>query len=215
MGDETLPVVTPPSLADVDLTSSVHGVVLAAGTSSRYGSANKLLQPLAGDPLVVHAVSSLVAAPVDGVTVVVGHDAARVRSALATQPVDVRLNDAFDAGQRTSVREGTLSARDADADAVIIALGDMPAIDTATITALIAAYERGDGSALAAGYNGRRGNPVLFDATHFGDLASGTGDVGGKHVLQNAATAAIVETGDPGVLYDIDRTADRNQFDTD
>ncbi len=214
MEDETLRVVTPPSPADVELDSTVHGVVLAAGTSSRYGSANKLLQPLAGDPLVTHAVSTLLAAPLDGVTVVVGHDATRVRSVLPTEAVDVRMNESFATGQSTSVREGTRSAREANADAVIFALGDMPAIDPATISKLIRAYERGDGSVLAAGCNGGRGNPVLFGTTHFAALESSSGDVGGRHILQTATDAAIVETGDSGVLRDIDRPADLDQFDT-
>jgi len=213
MEDETLRVVTPPSPADVELDSTVHGVVLAAGTSDRYGSANKLLQPLAGDSLVTHAVATLVAAPLDGVTVVVGHDAARVRSVLPTETVDVRTNDSFAAGQSTSVRAGTQSAREANANAVVFALGDMPAIDPATIVKLIGAYERGDGSVLAAGCDGQRGNPVLFGATHFAALESSSGDVGGRHVLQNTSDAVIVETGDPGVLRDVDRPIDLDQFD--
>jgi len=208
MRDETLQIVAPPSPADVELDSDVHGVVLAAGTSSRYGSANKLLQPFDGKPLVSHAVSTLVAAPLDDITIIVGHDAARVRSVLPEQDVDVRMNDSFAAGQGTSVREGTISARDANADAVVFALGDMPAIDPTTVTALVAAYERGDGSVLAAGYNGQRGNPVLFAATHFADLISESGDVGGRPVLQSATDAAIVETDDSGVLYDVDRASD-------
>lgn len=210
LGDETLPVVTPPALSDVEFDSTVHGIGLAAGRSSRYGSANKLVQPLDGKPVVTHAVSTLVESLLDSVTVVVGHEADRVRSDLPD--VDVWMNESFAAGQGTSVREGTISAREANADAVVFALGDMSAVKPETVGKLLAAYERGDGSVLAAGYNGQRDNPVLFARSHSAALASCSGDVGGRPILQNAAAAAIVETDDAGVLYDIDRVSDREHL---
>lgn len=207
---DALPVVDPADLPATEERpgATVHGVVLAAGTSSRFGDRNKLLEPLDGMPIVSHATRTLLAADLHGVTVVVGHEADRVCAALDGLDVDVRVNEDFADGQSTSVATGVAAARDGDADAVLIALGDMPEVSVDTVDALVAAYRRDAGTALAAACDGRRGNPVLFDGRYFDDLAAVDGDVGGRAILLADDDAAAVETGDHGVLYDVDRPED-------
>lgn len=191
-----------------DIEAVVHGVVLAAGTSSRYGERNKLLEPVDGEALVRHAVTTLLETDVAGVTVVVGHQAERVAEAVADLDVAVRENEAFADGQNTSVAAGVKAARERDADAVVLALGDMPDVSVGACSALLSAYDRGAGDALAAAYEGKRGNPVLFDRRHFVDLLDVDGDVGGREILLTDPDAAAVETGDPAVLRDVDRPED-------
>lgn len=186
----------------------IWGVILAAGTSSRYGDRNKLLVPLDGEPLVVHAARTLVESPVAGVTVVVGHEAPRVRDVIADLDVAIRQNGAYERGQSTSAAEAVAAARDHNADAVLIALGDMPWVSTRTVNTLVRAYVAGKGEALAAAYNEQRGNPVLFDARFFDALADVEGDTGGRDILLGAESAALVETGDPGVVSDVDQPTD-------
>jgi len=188
--------------------ASVHGVVLASGTSDRYGGRNKLLVSLDGDPIVRHAVRTL-CTTLDGLTVVLGHDADRVRSALSDLPVSFVVNDRYREGQGTSVATGVAAARTRGADAVLIALGDMPHVAPDSIARLLEAYRAGAGSALAAACEGERGNPVLFDIQHFDALAGLDGDRGGRDILLSAGDAALVEMGDQGVLQDIDEPADR------
>jgi len=207
---ETLPVRDPDDLAlgtggDLD----VHAVVLAAGQSTRYGPENKLLEPLEGRPLVAHAVGTAVDSAVDGVTVVVGHEAPAVRDALGASDVAFRTNEAYAAGQSTSLARGVAAARERGADAVVVLLGDMPHVSVGTVDLLCAAYAGSSHDALAAAFEGKRGNPVLFDAAYFDALADVEGDVGGREILLERADAVAVETGDPGVLQDIDRPTDR------
>ena len=59
----------------------ISGVVLAAGTGSRFG-ATKQIVVVHGKPLAQHAIDALEAASVDEVIVVTGHDAVKVASAL-------------------------------------------------------------------------------------------------------------------------------------
>jgi molybdenum cofactor cytidylyltransferase len=202
-----LPVVEPP-FDEGDGDGTVVGVLLAAGESTRFGEANKLLAEWDGAPLVAHTARTLCRSTVDAVVVVVGHEADRVRAAVADHDVTVVDNPDYEAGQATSVRRGVTAARDRGADAVLFALGDMPTVRAVTVDRLVAAFRAGAGSALAAAYEGTRGNPVLFGARHFDALADVTGDAGGRDILLTADDAALVETGDPGVLLDIDRPAD-------
>jgi len=208
MSDSSPPLITPGDLEGDRTPTSVHGVLLAAGTSSRYGESNKLLATLDGEPLVRHAARMLCGSAVDRVTVVVGYEADHVRDAVAELPLRIRENSDYEAGQSTSVRVGVEAAADAGADAVVIALGDMPHVSPATVDRLIDCYERGGGTALAAAYRGTRGNPVLFDGRFFDSLTDVSGDVGGRDILLSSEAAALVDVDDPGILRDVDTPAD-------
>jgi len=210
----SLPVLNPPPdgnartrNAEAGSDATVVGILLAAGRSERFGPGNKLLADIEGEPVVRRAARSLLSSCVDGVTVVLGHEGTRVGGALAGLDLRAVRNEAYDAGQSTSVRRGIEAARD-HADAAVIALGDMPFVDPGTIDALVAAYDAGAGTALAAAHEGERGNPVLFDAEYFGALADVSGDVGGRRILLAGDGSALVETGDPGVLRDVDTVTD-------
>jgi molybdenum cofactor cytidylyltransferase len=200
----TLAVVDPPSESQRD--STVAGVLLAAGTSSRYGEPNKLLESVEGEPMVRRSVQALLAADLDSVTVVLGYEADRVRDALAGLDVEFLENPNYETGQASSVRRAVEHL--GDVDATIFALGDMPFVDPGSVETLAATFDATGRSALAAGEDGQRGNPVLFAAEHFDALADASGDTGGRSVLLDAEDGAIVETGDTGVLRDVDRPDD-------
>lgn len=210
MNDRELPVVEPPfDRRNEGVT--VAGVLLAAGTSSRFGEANKLLEPLECDPVVRHAARSLVEASLSEVVAVLGHEADAVEAALGDVPVRTAKNSDYREGQATSVRRG-LSAVDPGVDGVVFALGDMPAVRPDTVETLIAAFAAGAGDPVVAAYEGRRGNPVLFGRDHFDRLSAVEGDTGGRAVLLDADGTTLVETGDPGVTRDVDRREDLREL---
>ncbi|WP_318569045.1 nucleotidyltransferase family protein [Salinigranum marinum] len=196
---------------------SVAGVLLAAGTGSRFGDDNKLLARLDGEPIVRHAARTLVEAGIDPLVAVVGYEADRTAAALDGLPFTIVENDAYRAGQATSVRAGVRELEgDGDGDAVaaaVFALGDMPRVDPASVRALVDVYRSGAWTALAAAVDGERGNPVLFDRGHFDALADVSGDRGGRRILLSSDGSALVETGDSGVRRDVDTPADLDALD--
>ena len=198
----SLPVREPP-FADGE-RRRIAGVLLAAGTSSRFGSENKLLATVDGDTIVRRAARTLVDAGLDPLVAVVGHEAGRVRAAVDGLGFEVVENPDYADGQATSVAVGVAALSDAGVDAAVFALGDMPFVATESVETLVSAYRAGVGSALAAACRGERGNPVLFDSTHFEALADVSGDVGGRKILLSGEDSALVETGDDGVLRDVD-----------
>lgn len=204
--DGALPVVDPDGLGERHREGVVVGVLLAAGTSTRFGDRNKLLVAVDGEPLVRHAARSLLASAADPVIVVTGYGADEVRGVLEGLDVEFTHNPDFASGQASSVAVGVAAALGHGADAAVFALGDMPGVEPSSITALIEAYRAGEGDAVAAAYRGERGNPVLFDSRFFDALADGEGDTGGRDLL--LAHGVLVETGDPGVVLDIDTPAD-------
>jgi molybdenum cofactor cytidylyltransferase len=170
-----------------------------------------LLAEIDGEPLVRRAANTLVDSSVDSTTVVIGHQCDRIRDTLIGLPINFAENSAYREGQSTSVRAGIKSICDRyeSVDAVVFALGDMPFVQSSSIDTLLTAYRSGLGTALAAAYEGERGNPALFDVTHFDTLADIEGDMGGRKILLRKGI--LVETGDPGVLRDVDTLDDMNR----
>ena len=213
MTDEGLPVhdaaaVREALRADDHPAPTVVGVLLAGGTSSRFGDANKLLADVGGEPLVRHAARTLLGADLDEVVAVLGYEADAVDAALSDLDLRAVRNPDYGEGLSTSVARGVVAARERGADAAVFLPGDMPGVETATVDLLVDAHRAGLGTALAAAHDGRRGNPVLFDREHFEALLAVEGDVGGRAVLVGSEGAALVEAGDTGVVEDVDTTED-------
>jgi len=183
----------------------VAGVVLAAGRSTRMGGPNKLLEEINGKPLVRIAAEQMLASRAKPVTVVTGHQKERVEQALAGLPVQVVHNPSFADGLSTSLKTG-IGAVTADADGVVVALGDMPQVTPALIDRLIGAFDPERGALVVMPtIGGKRGNPVLWARRFFPDLLTIDGDVGARHLLSAYAEAVTeVPVEDDSALIDVD-----------
>lgn len=196
-------------IAVPDTPPAIAAVLLAAGLSTRAGPRNKLLVPAPGDPagrpMVRACAEALLSGSARPVVVVTGHQAAEIGQALEGLDVGVTRNADFADGVAGSLAAGIAAVPDAAAGAVV-ALGDMPNLDPATIGALIAAFDPGAGRTICVPVRaGRRGNPVLFGRTHFADLGALAGDRGGKAVVRANSSAVIeVPVDDGGIHQDFD-----------
>jgi len=183
------------------------GIVLAAGFSRRMGKENKLLVELDGAPIVRHVASTALAAGLDPVTVVVGHQAEEVGEALAGLTVSLVANALPAAGLSSSLRTG-IRALDADTRAAIVLLGDMPWVDAADVAGLVDAYDPAAGRDICVPvHDGRRGNPVLWSSRFFQELTRLQGDHGARRLLERHAAAVHEVPAGPGVLLDVDTPA--------
>jgi CTP:molybdopterin cytidylyltransferase MocA len=183
----------------------IAAIVLAAGRSSRMGTDNKLLAPLGGAPLVTRAVDAALASRAAPVLVVVGHDAERVRAALGDRPVAFVENARYADGLSSSLRAG-VAALPAGTDGALVLLADMPRIGAHHVDRLIAAFDPRTGRTICVPtHRAKRGNPVLWGAAFFAEIAGLAGDVGARALLdRHAAQIALVEMEDDAVLRDVD-----------
>lgn len=158
----------------------IAGVLLAAGRSTRFGG-DKLLAPLHGRPVLFWSAAAL-AAEVDTLYVVVpSGDAARI-AALAGTPAVLVEHAGRDAGMGSSIGAG-VAALPPSAEAVVIALGDQPAVVPAVVARLCERWRAGGAAAIVPSYLDGRGPPVLFGRASFDALRSLSGDVGARSVL--------------------------------
>lgn len=170
----------------------VHAILLAAGRSSRMGGPNKLLARFHGEPLVRRMAEGALASEVAGVTVVVGHQADRVRTALDGLDLSFAANPDYASGLASSLKAGIAAVPDHAAGALIL-LADMPQIEAADLDRLIDAFRRGGSRAIVrATHDGKRGNPVILPRTVFGELAHIEGDTGARHVIE-AGLAEVID----------------------
>lgn len=185
----------------------VSGVILAAGTSRRLGRPKQLLE-LGGEPLLRHTVRNAMAAGLDEVVLVLGNRAEEIAASVGELGQRTVVNPSFAAGQSTSLLVGIAAARP-EADGVMVMLGDQPLVSAAAMDRVIDAFRQGRQAVVQATYAGAPGNPVLFDRSLLGELASVTGDEGARGVVRrHRDEAAMVEVGDVADVVDVDTEAD-------
>ncbi|AIY43611.1 CTP:molybdopterin cytidylyltransferase [Collimonas arenae] len=190
-------------------SGQIVGLLLAAGRGRRFdstGMQSKLLQKL----------------PTEGGQIVLAHAAANLAAAL---PICVVLRpgvpdqiaqvakypwiecEAADDGMAASLAYGVQQT--SDAAGWIIALADMPYVQSATFQALASALQQG-ADIVVPTYQGRRGNPVGFSRFHLSRLLALRGDQGGRSLLQSFPVVELA-LDDPGIHQDIDTVADIRQ----
>ena len=183
----------------------IIGILLAAGSGSRFGG-GKLLAPLADGVLVgVQSLRTLRAGIADVVVVTRPEDDA-LRTALRDEGARIEICPRAAEGMGASLAYGIRASF--DADAWVVALGDMPRIQAATIRAVAAALE--DGAVIAAPtYRGERGHPVGFAGVLREALARLSGDAGAREILRaERDRVTLIDCSDEGILADVDTPAD-------
>lgn len=192
----------------------LHAVVLAAGRGARFGG-GKLLADYGGRPVLEAALETAFAAPVAGVTLVLGCDADRVRAAAERRYLEAVRSGALQIveaehwaqGMAASLQAG-VGALPSDAVGVFVLLGDMPRIPHAVLSPL-AEVLFDDATAAAPVWQGRRGHPVLIGAALFPAIHQLEGDRGAGALLATLGPGlAEIPAPNDGVLFDVDEPGD-------
>jgi molybdenum cofactor cytidylyltransferase len=186
----------------------IVGILLAAGSGTRFGT-HKLLHPLPdGTPMAVAALRNL-ARGVDAVIAVVRAGDTKLMQLLAQENVQVLPCAKSDQGMGASLACGVSAVP--DATGWIIALADMPFVPSEIVTILAARLKAGD-AIVAPTYHGLRGHPVGFGHAYYPALSALSADQGARHILkQHPDRLTLIPCTDPGVVHDIDTQADLNR----
>ena len=181
---------------------NIVGLLLAAGSASRFGS-DKLRHPLPhGVPIAIQSLRTLKAELGDVLAVVKPGDDGLFAAEGGEVVVCERAHEGMGASLACAVRAAGKRA------GYIVALADMPYIRRTSIAAVRQALE--SGAALVAPYfRARRGHPVGISGAFYEQLLALGGDEGARQLLMaNERQLVKIPIGDPGVVRDIDTPAD-------
>ena len=183
-------------------------LVTAAGSGSRFGE-DKLLLPIAGQPMGVHALEVLSDASFALRVLVTSEDKGYLIDAARQRGYAVVINPDPARGMSSSVRMGTAHIlKTGTYDGILYAVADQPNLSADTVKRLAEAFLHEPRYIWAPVADGRRGNPVIFPAFLFAELLEVEGDRGGRQVI--AAHPELLRTIDVSSteLKDIDTKED-------
>jgi len=189
----------------------ICAIIPAAGLSRRMGS-QKLLLPFGNTTIIGHVVDELLRSRVGEVYVVVGHQAGQIEAALSGYPlgggVSIVVNPDYAQGMLSSIRCG-LRALPPQCEAILVALGDQPAVTAELVDAMVEAFRTGRHRILVPVHAGRRGHPLLFSADYRSEILTQYDDQGLRGLLRAHASDVVeLPVSTAAVLSDIDYPED-------
>jgi molybdenum cofactor cytidylyltransferase len=212
---------------------SMPGILLAAGSSERFGSEKLMAQLPSGEKLLerslkIHLLSSI--SPL--ILVVSPNLESLIREGALFSSLNLGIekkingwyrfscqwgggrlvvNEYPQKGMSSSIRKGIGCLRnDERQDGVLISLSDLPLLATETIDFFIHAYFEKKTGILFPVFNNTTGHPVIFDMVLFKeDIAGIDGDVGLRVLIRNYPERVTrVPWHDDSVIWDIDTPRD-------
>ncbi|MFA5038581.1 MAG: nucleotidyltransferase family protein [Candidatus Omnitrophota bacterium] len=148
----------------------LSGLLLAAGTSSRFGSP-KPLALFKGQPVLTFLLKNLLRTKLDEIVVVLGAEAGLIRpSIIEDQRIRSVINERYLSGRTSSFKKG-LSALSASSEGLLLLPVDTPFVQPQTIDLLIETYDKNPYPVLVPAYQGRLGHPPVFAKTLFPEFA--------------------------------------------
>jgi len=184
---------------------NVVGILLAAGSSSRFGS-DKLMHALPhGVPIAAQAARHL-KVEIERVIVPVRPGSDALAAVLGQEGCETVV--CANAAQGMGASLACAVAAASEGDAYLIALADMPFIRASTVAAVRDTLAAG-ARLVAPYFRARRGHPVGLAPEFRAELMRLAGDEGARKIVAaHAAELVKIPVGDPGVLRDIDKPSD-------
>lgn len=187
-------------------------LVLAAGASSRMGSAKAALQLNGrGDTFLTRIVRTAINAGLPEIVIVGGAHLASVRRAWPERDRRVRVlaNPGWERGQLSSLIVGIDAPATVPIEAVAVMLVDVPLITADTISRLVRAWRETRAPIVRPARGDEHGHPVIFDRSLFGELRQADPAIGAKSVVRAHADQILnLPIDDEGAYLDIDTPED-------
>jgi molybdenum cofactor cytidylyltransferase len=142
--------------------SSIAALILAAGQSKRMGQP-KMMLPWGKSTVLQTVIAAFRAAGVDEIVVVTGalHDSI---TALVGDTAHTIFNPEYASGEMLSSMQcglRRLLAETAEAEGVLMGLGDQPQVQARSVEAVCAAFRQSGASLVVPSFQKRRGHPWL------------------------------------------------------
>ncbi|HEY6516127.1 MAG TPA: nucleotidyltransferase family protein [Steroidobacteraceae bacterium] len=185
--------------------ASLHAIVLAAGASTRFGSAKQLVR--IGDRPLLSLIAGRSGEVVgQALLVVLGARAAELAPLLKHSPASVVVNRDWREGLASSIRAG-ITRLPPSCAGVLLVLADQACVTAEDLRRLAGAWRRQPLSLAAAQYRGTVGAPAIFPRHLFGELSELRGDSGARVLLKRHADG-LVKVPMMSAAFDLDTPDD-------
>jgi molybdenum cofactor cytidylyltransferase len=149
----------------------ISAIVLAAGLSSRMGRFKPLL-PYGKRTVIEQIVTVLMESSIDETIVVTGFNKQAVETQLEGWPVTLIFNPDYASGEMLTSLQAGMDAVNPQSTAVLLALGDQPAIEQEVVEQVTQAFSKNSACIIIPSYQRRRGHPLLIPRKYWGDVCS-------------------------------------------
>jgi molybdenum cofactor cytidylyltransferase len=185
-------------------------IVLAAGKSSRMKTPKQLVK-IGNNFLLEIVLSKAKAINKNHVYCVLGANDAHIRREISSSNIHFIYNATFNEGLSSSIVAGISKIElQPDYKAVLILLGDQPAIEKEYLNAMIALFSKDNSKIIAANYGGKLGVPAIFPQSYFSKLKNISGDFGAKEILHK--NSDVITLNKQTNFIDIDTEKDLQDF---
>ncbi|SED17707.1 molybdenum cofactor cytidylyltransferase [Tenacibaculum sp. MAR_2009_124] len=157
-------------------------VILAAGKSSRMGTAKQLL-PYRHTTLLGWTIEQALKIVNTEVICITGAKREIVEKSISTYPITIIHNSNFQNGLSASIKVGIRYVSQKDFDNVLIILADQPFVTNGYLKEIISKSCMDPEKIIASNYGNRIGVPALFPRRFYQHLSKLTGDKGAKELL--------------------------------
>ena len=185
----------------------VKALVLAAGSSKRFGS-RKLIAKLPGGETVLRRTLNRIKLALPNVTVISSIELYSSIS-LSDNHGEIEIFADSHKGMGASLSHGIKLSQ--KSNACLVCLADMPFIQTSTYREIASKLTKNN--IVVPVYKGKQGHPVGFGERFFRELASLSGDKGGRTLIEKYSdSTSYIDVDDPTILYDIDTPEDLEKY---
>ena len=167
-------------------TNIIKKIVLAAGSSRRYGKTNKLVQIFQEKPIIKHVIDVLLEEndPKD-LLVVVGHEKSKIINLINNPSIKVVYNKDYEKGIGTSI-SCAMRHLENNIEGVMIIPSDMPFISKVDLRNLENKFIEFDYTKVVfPKYESTLGNPVILPKSYFDILTNLKSDEGARSQIKN------------------------------
>jgi molybdenum cofactor cytidylyltransferase len=189
------------------IQTMISAILLAAGESKRMGKPKQLM-PWGKSTILAQAIDNLASSGVDEIIVLLGYRAEEIKKTIVTKPVKIAINPDYRQGMSTAIIAG-LKLVSRQSQAVMLALGDQPLVNSQTVKQLIAEFSNHDKGIVIPTYQGKRGHPVIFATKYKPELLELKGDIGAREIIKNHPDDTLeVAVDSESIISDIDTRED-------
>ncbi|GGW44277.1 nucleotidyltransferase family protein [Arenibacter certesii] len=187
-----------------EIKFNIAVIIMAAGASSRMGTAKQLL-PWGKSTLIENAIKNATDSDAKEVYVVLGARAEQLKNSIGLKEEAIIYNRDWQSGLGSSIAIATrfILEQTVKFDGILIMLADQPLIDATYLNQLITAFYEADENIITTKYDNGNGVPAIFGSSHYLELLQIKDDSGAKDIIRRHKNR-LVSIDSKGKTADVD-----------